>query len=193
MIKRTSIYDRISEKRLAREEAERLALEQAAVAPEPEPEPVPVIALQNTPSSFTFGGFNLAFPSGFDFRDIQTTIEHEGEPIILTIKRRDVRQGQALPELFEESVQTFRKLYPDMRVIRQRDYLVAGSAAKSLDFHFKIGHGERHGRLVGAVVPVDGSEGLQWLSISCVIDPTKPSLSHWLIDFDSMLDGVAAR
>lgn len=190
---RTSIYDRISAKRIALEEAARLEQQNAPVVEQaPEPEPLPVVALQGTPSSFNFGGFNLAFPAGFNFRDIQTTIEHEGEPIILTIKRRDVAQGQNLEKLFDASVQMFRTIYPELRIIRQREYSVAGSAAKSLDFHFKIGHAERHGRLVGAIVPVAGSDEVQWLNISCVIDPTKPVLSLWLVDFDSMLDGLAA-
>ena len=191
---RTSIYDRISAKRIALEEAARLEQQNAPVVErEPEPEPVPVVALQSTPSSFNFGGFNLAFPAGFNFRDIQTTIEHEGEPIILTIKRRDVARGQNLEKLFEASVQMFRTIYPELRIIRQREYSVAGNAAKCLDFHFKIGHAERHGRLVGAIVPVAGSDEVQWLNISCVIDPTKPALSLWLVDFDSMLEGLAAR
>jgi len=34
---------------------------------------------------------------------------------------------------------------------------------------------------------------LQWLEISCLIDPTKPDLSLWLADFDSMLGGLAAQ
>jgi hypothetical protein len=191
---RTSIYDRISAKRIALEEAARLEqLNAPVVVPASEPEPVAVVALQDTPSSFNFGGFNLAFPAGFHFRDIQTTLEHEGEPIILTIKRRDVMQGQTLQQLFDTALQTLRTIYPQLRIIRQRDYSVAGSAAKCLDFHFNMGHAERHGRLVGAIVPVAGSDELQWLNISCVIDPTKPALSLWLVDFDSMLEGLAAR
>lgn len=191
---RTSIYDRISAKRIALEEAARLEQQNApVVVSAPEAEPVAVVALQDTPSSFNFGGFNLAFPAGFHFRDIQTTLEHEGEPITLTIKRRDVMRGQNLQQLFDAGVQTLRTIYPQLRIIRQRDYSVAGSAAKCLDFHFKIGHAERHGRLVGAIVPVAGSDEVQWLNISCVIDPTKPALSLWLIDFDSMLEGLAAR
>ncbi|MCK1792771.1 hypothetical protein L9059_21850, partial [Pseudomonas sp. TNT19] len=99
---RTSIYDRISAKRIALEEAARLEqLNAPVVVPASEPEPVAVVALQDTPSSFNFGGFNLVFPAGFHFRDIQTTLEHEGEPIILTIKRRDVMQGQTLQQLFD--------------------------------------------------------------------------------------------
>ncbi|WP_212627204.1 DcrB-related protein [Pseudomonas sp. PP3] len=191
---RVSLYDRISEKRIAQEEAERLAQQNAVLAqPEPEPEPAPVVALQDTPSHFTFAGFNLAFPAGFHFREIQTTIEHEGEPVSLTIKRRDVQQGQTLEQLFEAALQAFREDHPDVRIIRQRDVNVAGSAAKSADLHFKSGHADRHARLVGALVPVAGREDMQWLSIGCEIDPARPALSLWLVDFDGMLDGLAAR
>jgi hypothetical protein len=191
---RTSLYDRISEKRIAQEEAARIEQDNAPVIePESEPEPVPVVALQDTPSSFNFAGFNLAFPTGFHFREIQTTVEHEGEPVGLTIKRRDVQQGQTLEQLFEASVQAFRKDHPDVRIIRQRDVSVAGSAAKSADLHFKSGHADRHARLVGALVPVAGHDDMQWLSIACEIDPARPALSLWLVDFDGMLDGLAAR
>lgn len=191
---RTSLYDRISEKRIAQEEAARIELQNAPVIePEPEPEPEPVVALQDTPSSFNFGGFNLGFPTGFNFREVQTTLEHEGESVSLSIKRRDVQQGQTLEQLFEASVQAVRKDHPDVRIIRQRDVRVAGSAAKSVDLHFKSGHADRHARLVGALVPVAGREDMQWLSIGCEIDPARPALSLWLVDFDGMLDGLAAR
>ncbi|WP_207870027.1 DcrB-related protein [Pseudomonas sp. 51_B] len=194
-----SIYDRISARREALEEQERLAklaeADQAASAkPEQEPEAVPVpVALRNVASGFTFCGFHLQFPGGFRFRDIQTTIEHEGELVTLNIRRRDVRAGQDLEHLFESAVRSLRESNPQMRVIRQRDCHVAGSPAKVLDFHFKAGQQPRHGRLVGALVPVEGSEMPQWLDIACVIDPTSSGLSQWLAEFDRMLDGLALR
>ncbi|VVO36377.1 hypothetical protein PS712_05438 [Pseudomonas fluorescens] len=191
---RTSLYDRISEKRIAQEEAARIEQSSAPVIePEPEPEPEPVVALEDTPSSFTFAGFNLVFPTGFHFREIQTTVEHEGEPVSLTIKRRDVQQGQTLDQLFQAAVQAFREEHSDVRIIRQRDVSVAGSAAKSADLHFKSGHADRHARLVGALVPVAGRDTVQWLSIACEIDPARPALSLWLVEFDGMLDGFAVR
>ncbi|AXM95798.1 hypothetical protein ACU5P1_18050 [Pseudomonas plecoglossicida] len=195
MAYKPSIYDRISAKREAQEEAARLAkLAEAAKAlePVPEPEPVPV-ALQDVASAFTFAGFNLQFPTGFRFRDIQTTLEHEGEPVNLQIRRRDARDGQRLEQLFEAAVVALRESNPQLRVIRQRDCHLAGSAAKVLDFHFNAGHEPRHGRLVGALVPTEGSNALQWLDISCVIDPSRPVLSLWLVEFDLMLDGLALR
>ncbi len=187
---RTSIYDRISAKREAQEEAARLAkLAAAASEPEPQPEPEPA-ALQETTSRFTFGGFDLVFPDGFRFRDIQTVIEHEGEPVSLRIRRRDVRAKQSLEQLFDASIRALRETSPQLRVIRQRDSSLAGNAAKVLDFHFTVGHEQRHGRLIGALVPVEGCDEVQWLDISCVIDPAKPSLSLWLAEFDIMLAGL---
>ncbi|MBO9551036.1 DcrB-related protein [Pseudomonas sp.] len=190
-----SIYDRISARREALEEEARLAkLVEAAKAAEPEPEPEPVpVALQDVASGFTFGGFNLQFPAGFRFRDIQTTLEHEGEPVSLNIRRRDVRAQQSLAQLFEAAIQALREQNPQLRVIRQRDCHVAGSPAKALDFHFNAGHEPRHGRLVGTLVPVEGSDMPQWLDLACVIDPTNPGLSQWLAEFDRMLDGFALR
>ncbi|TDF86148.1 hypothetical protein [Pseudomonas sp. H9] len=192
---RPSIYDRISAKREAQQQAARLAtLEVAASVPVPLPEPEPEpAALQDVASGFTFGGFNLQFPVGFRFRDIQTTLEHEGEPVTLTVRRRDVRSRQPLEHLFEAAIQALRELNPELRLIRLRDCHLAGSAAKALDFHFNAGHEPRHGRLVGALVPVEGCDAPQWLDISCVIDPTIPGLSLWLAEFDRMLDGLALR
>jgi hypothetical protein len=193
-VTRVSLYDRISEKRLALEAQARLA-EQAAPVVEapPEPEPEPAAPLQDTPSSFNFGGFNLAFPAGSQFRDIRATIEHGDVPVTLTIRRRDVRQDQTLPQLFQEAVQVFRDSYADLRVIRERDCKVAGNPAMALDFNFKVGLGERHGRFVGALVAVSGGDEKQWLDISCEIDPTLPGLSLFLTEFDEMLDGLTSR
>ncbi|SEI46928.1 MULTISPECIES: DcrB-related protein [unclassified Pseudomonas] len=190
---RTSIYDRISERRLALEEAARVEQQNPLPVAEPEPEPEPVVPLRDVPSRFSFGGFDLSLPDSFRFRDIQTTIEHDGEPVVLTIKRRDVREGATLDVLLQDAMQTFRKLYPQLRVIRERDCSLAGSPAKAVDFHFTMGHAERHGRLVGGIVPVADGQTSQWLSLSCVIDPVKPSLSLWLVDFDNMLSGMATR
>jgi len=190
-----SIYDRISARREALEEEARLArLAEAAKEPEPLPEPEPVpVALQDVASGFTFGGFNLQFPGGFRFRDIQTTLEHQGEPVTLNIRRRDVRASQPLGQLFDAAILALRETTPQLRVIRQRDCHVAGSPAKVLDFHFNAGHAPRHGRLVGALVPVEGRDTPQWLDIACVVDPTSPGLSQWLAEFDRMLDGLALR
>ncbi|WP_079228071.1 hypothetical protein [Pseudomonas putida] len=190
-----SIYDRISARREALEEEARLAKlaeEAKAAEPLPEPEPVPV-ALQEVASSFTFGGFNLQFPGGFRFRDIQTTLEHEGETVSLKIRRRDAPAQQALEQLFDASIQVLCESNPTLRVIRQRDCSLAGNAAKVLDFHFAAGLEQRHGRLVGALVPVQGQDKLQWVDISCVVDPSRPALSLWLIDFDSMLAGLVGN
>lgn len=188
-----SIYDRISAKREALEEAARVArLAEPVQMPVPVPEPEPVrAALQDVASGFTFAGFNLQFPPGFRFRDIHTSIEHEGEPVSLSIRRRDVRVSQPLEQQFEEAIQALRQVTPQLRVIRQRDCQLAGNPARVLDFHFNAGHEPRHGRLVGALVPVTGTQALQWLDISSVIDPSKPGLSQWLAEFDRMLDGFA--
>ncbi|UFI44944.1 hypothetical protein [Pseudomonas savastanoi] len=193
-MERTSLYDRISAKRIADEEAARkAALEAPVVEAVPEPDPEPVTPLQDVPSSFNFGGLNLAFPESALFREIQATIEYKGEPLTLSVKRKDVMLGETLEALFESSVQAFRARDKELRIIRQRGCTLVGCAAKALDFHFKEGSAEQHARLVGALVPVAGRDVLQWLEISCLIDPTKPDLSLWLADFDSMLGGLAAH
>ncbi|KGS15725.1 MULTISPECIES: DcrB-related protein [Pseudomonas syringae group] len=191
---RPSLYDRISAKRIADEEAARkAALEAPVVEAVPEPEPEPVTPLQDVPTSFNFSGFTLAFPESMLFREIQATVEYKGETLTLSVKRKDVMQGETLEALFEHSVQAFREHDPELRIIRRRDCTLAGCAAKALDFHFKVGSEEHHARLVGALVPLAGKDVLQWLEISCLIDPTKPDLSLWMADFDSMLSGLAAH
>ena len=150
-----SIYDRISARREAQEESARLAsLAEAAHVPEavPEPEPLPAV-LQDVASAFTFAGFSLQFPLGFRFRDIQTTLEHEGEPVSLSIRRRDVPARQPLEQLFQSAVEALRELNPQLRVIRQRDCFLAGNPAKVVDFHFNAGHEPRHGRLAAHWCP----------------------------------------
>ncbi|WP_263261074.1 hypothetical protein [Pseudomonas sp. RIT-PI-S] len=190
---RTSIYDRLSERRLA-QEAAALAEQQAAGAVQaPLAQPEPVVPLQDAPSSFSFAGFNLLLPEGFRFRDIQMTLEQNGEPVALAIQRRDVHEGATLDGLLAQALQALRVLHPELRLIRERDCTLAGSAAMAVDFRFSLGNAERHGRLVVSIVPVTGGQPPQWLSLSCVVDPLKPSLSAWLIDFDTMLLGMTAR
>ncbi|WP_423812495.1 DcrB-related protein, partial [Pseudomonas viridiflava] len=82
---------------------------------------------------------------------------------MLSIKRRDVRDGQTLESLFDASLQAFRERDPELRVIRRQDSTLAGSPAKALDFFFKVGTAEHHARLVGAVVPVAEQGVQQWL------------------------------
>lgn len=195
MIKnRPNLYDRLSADRIAKEKAAQVAqLEAAALEAERQAAPVAPAILQEASSCFTFGGFQLDFPDGFRFRDIQTTLEHDGEPVTLNIRRRDVREGQTLDQLFEDSLQALLRVNPQVRFVRRSDANLAGSPAKTLDFQFTIDHEQQHGRLIGALVPVAGRDYPQWLEISCAIDPAKAGLSHWLLQFDRMLDGLAIR
>lgn len=191
---RASLYDRISAKRIADEEAARkAALEAPAVVAAPEPEPEPVTPLQEVPSSFSFGGLHLAFPETVRFLEVQATVEYQGQPLKLDIKRRNAMQGEGLETLFKQSVQAFHAQDPELRIIRQRDCTLLGCTARALDFHFKIGHTEQHARLIGALVPLVGNDALQWLEITCLIDPTQPDLTGWLVAFDSMLLGLVGH
>jgi hypothetical protein len=194
MIKRTSIYDRISEKRLAQEEAERIALEQAAAEPVIEViEVAPPAPLQDIPSSFNFGGFNFAFPEGLAFSDISAIAHLDGEEIAISVQRRSVPEERTLAQGFAEACEELQQRYLEMRVVRQRESSLAGNPAMTLDFTFRVGHEERHGRLIGAMVPLAGRNERQWLGVSCVIDPDKPALAGWLLDFDDMLTGLSPR
>lgn len=192
---RTSLYDRISERRLAdealaREEAERAAAQQAldiiqAAIPVPQP-------LRDATCSFNFGGFRFGFPEGFGCSAIDATVQVDGEPVVVSIQRSDVPEEANLAGAFAEAVKALQPLYGNVRVIRQYETLLAGNAALALDFHFRVSFEERHGRLIGSIVPVADHNERQWLSVGCVIDSEKPALKTWLLDFDVMLEGMTA-
>jgi hypothetical protein len=191
---RRSIFDRISEERLAREALEReqaLADAAEAAARALLPEPIPITAMKPQPSRIDLGGFSFELPGGFAFRDVEMSIECDGLPVVLKIQRREVGEADQLAALFEEAIDTTCKPCTDLRIIRRYDTLFAGSEAKAIDFSFKDGAQNRHGRLVAAIVPLLGVEQRQWLSLSSVIDPSQPALATWLIDFDNMLAGAA--
>ncbi|MCI3943272.1 hypothetical protein K0038_00262 [Pseudomonas syringae] len=194
-MRRTSIYDRISERRLAdealaREEAERTAAQQErertqAAIPVAQP-------LRDASSSFNFGGFHFGFPEGFRCSAIEATVEIAGEPVVVSIQRRDVPEEANLTEAFAEAVKALKPLHGVIQVIRQYETVLAGNAALGLDFHFRAGFEERHGRLICAIVPVADHNLRQWLSVGCVIDSEKPALKTWLLDFDHMLQSLTA-
>lgn len=194
-MRRTSLYDRISERRLAdealaREEAVRAAAQRERELIEvaiPVPQP-----LLNAPCSFNFGGFQFSFPEGFRCSAIEATVEVGGEPVVVSIQRRDVPEEATLAEAFAEAVKALQPLHGEVQVIRHYETLLAGNAALALDFHFRAGLEERHGRLIGSIVPCADHNERQWLSVGCVIDSEKPALKTWLLDFDSMLEGLTA-
>lgn len=188
---RTSMYDRISERRialeaLAREEEERRAAESPAQAQNV----VPLAMQDEAPTVFNLGGFSFGFPAALRFEDLQITAMLNGEPVAIGVQRRSVTHERTLDQAFDEAVQDLHERHGSLRVIRRRDSTLAGSDALALDFLFRVGHQERHGRLVGAMVPVADRNERQWLAITCVIDPEKPALKGWLLDFDNMLNGL---
>lgn len=193
-MRRTSIYDRISENRL---KAEALAREEAdRIADEPMVEVAEVAlpaSLQHMGSSFNFGGFEFSFPKDLTVCDIAVTAQVKGEPVSISMERRPAAEGSSLAKAFAETREALAARYPGVRIIRQRESALAGNPAMVLDFIFRVGHGERHGRLAGAIVPLAGGKEHQWLCIACVIDPQKPALSDWLLNFDNMLTGLAPR
>lgn len=191
---RTSIYDRISEKRLAAEALARQQAEEAANAPALviEPEPVPVLSLQPARNELKVAGLALLMPQGFNFRDIDTTLEKDGHPVTFSAKRRPAPEGLTLQRSAELYVGNLRKHHPDVTIVRQRDCLLAGSPAISVDYVFTADQERRHGRATSAIIdPVNGSER-QWFSVSTVINPDLPALASWLIDFDDMLSDIVA-
>lgn len=192
---RTSIYDRISEKRLALEAQERLEAELADNAPAIviEPEPTPVLQLQPARNELTIAGLDLVLPQSCSFRNIDITLDKEGNAVTVSVKRRPAPDGLTLQRAVDLYVENLRKLHSDITIVRQSDCVLAGSAANALDYIYTAGQATRHGRAVSSIIdPVSGGER-QWLNISTMIDPNKAALGDWLIDFDAMLETIAAR
>lgn len=194
MVVRTSIFDRLSERRFADEALAREQARQAAAQAEAAallPVPIPVTPLVKAPSSLNLGGFNFELPDSFAFRDVDFSIERDGQAVAMSIRRRDVSENDELDPLFDAALELLRKQHPQARLIRRYSCLFAGSEAVALDYSFKAGAQDRHGRLVGSLVPLHGADQRQWLSVACVIDPSQPALVTWLLDFDRMLAAVA--
>lgn len=190
---RPSLYDRIAAKRIADEEAARLAALQAPVVEAaPEPEPQAVTPLQEGPSHFSFGGLQVSLPAHARLLAVQATVDYNGEPLTVTIKRSTVREGDVLGVLFERALQAFSAQAPGLRVIRQQGCTLLGCDAQAVDVHINAQGKAQHARLIGALVPQAGSEALQWLEVSCQIDPTQSELSGWLTHFDSLVADLAA-
>lgn len=191
---RTSIFDRISEKRLAAEALARQQAEEAAnaVVPVIEAEPAPVMLLQPARNELQIAGLQLRMPQGVNFRDIDTTLEKEGHPVTFTAKRRPAPEGLTLQRGAELYVGNLRKYHPDLTIVRQRDCLLAGGPAISLDYAFGAGQERRHGRAISAIVNAANGSERQWFSVSTVINPDLPALASWLIDFDEMLANITS-
>lgn len=191
---RTSMYDRISEKRLAAEALAREEAEQAAAvaAIAITHEPAPVLPLQPSRNELKIAGLALVMPHLLAFRDLDMTLEREGHPVTFSAKRRPAPEGLTLERSTELYVDNLRKHHSDVTVVRQNDCLLAGSPAVSLDYAFKVGQERRHGRATSAVIaPANGNER-QWFSVSTVINPDQPAFANWLIEFDEMLGRIAA-
>ncbi|MNU43586.1 hypothetical protein D3C71_323760 [compost metagenome] len=190
---RTSIYDRISEKRLAAETLARQQLQEAAEASPAviEPEPVAVVPLQLTRNELKVAGLNLVMPQGFNFRDIDTTLEKHGHPVTFSAKRRPAPEGLTLQRSVQLYVENLRKNHPDVTIVRQSDCLLAGSPAITLDYIFTAGQERRHGRATSAVIQPGHGNERQWLSMSTMINPAHAELADWLIEFETMLENIS--
>ncbi|ANJ55716.1 hypothetical protein [Pseudomonas silesiensis] len=191
---RTSIYDRISEKRLAAEALARQLQQQAADAPPAviEPEPIVKVPLQLARNGLTVAGLNLLIPDGFNFRDIDTTLEKYGHPVTFGAKRRPAPEGLTLRRAVELYVEKLRQDHPDVTIVRQSDGVLAGHRAIALDYIFTAGQERRHGRAMSAVIESDNGNERQCFSISTMINPAHAELADWLIEFDAMLESVSA-
>jgi hypothetical protein len=191
---RTSMYDRISENRLAVEALDREEAEQAAAAAAIAitNAPAPVLPLQPSRNELKIAGLMLVMPQLLAFRDLDMTLEREGHPVTFSAKRRPAPEGLTLQRSTELYVENLRKHHGDVAVVRQQDCLLAGSPAVSLDYAFKAGQERRHGRAISAIVAPAGGNERQWFSVSTVINPDQPAFANWLIEFDEMLGSIAS-
>ncbi len=191
----TSIYDRISQKREAAEALARQQAEQdraAAEALSSLPEPVPVLPLQVERNALRIAGLNLSMPTGFSFRDIETTLEFAGCEVTFSARRRAAPEGLDLLKAVDLYVKNLRACHAEMTLVRQDDRLLAGHRAIALDYWFPVAQQRRHGRTVCAMITSDDGPR-QWLEMSTHIDPSQAQLADWLIEFDAMLAGMTAQ
>ncbi len=191
---RTSMYDRISEKRLAAEALAREEAQRAAQAPPIviEPEPLPAIPLQLTQNEMRIASLNLRMPPGFSFRNSDTTLEKYGRTVTLSAKRRAAPEGLTLERSVELYVENLRKHHPDFILVRRRDCLLAGSPGVSLDYLFNSGTERSHGRAVVTIIDAQQDDERHWFSLSTVVNPDHAELAEWLIEFDAMLENITA-
>jgi hypothetical protein len=191
---RTSMYDRISEKRLAAEALARQQAEEAANAQVMviEPEPEPLLPLQPSRNQLKIAGLVLLMPHVLTFRDLDMTLDREGQPVTFSAKRRPAPEGLTLQRSAELYVDNLRKHHGDVTVVRQSDCLLAGNPAISLDYAFMAGEERRHGRATSAIIAAAHGNDRQWFSVSTVINPEHAALASWLIEFDEMLENIAA-
>lgn len=194
MVVRTSIFDRLYERRmadeaLARQQAEQAAAEVAAAALLPVE--IPVTPMVDKPSRFDLGGFLFELPASTSVRDMELTLDHEGEAVLLAVRRRDVGETPTLADLFTAEIEALEQRYPHLHQVRRRESLLAGNKALALDYQFLDGHDQRHGRLVAGLIAQADNSAPQWLSIRCTFDPNVEALGGWLLQFDQMLDGLA--
>jgi len=181
----TSIYDRLAQRRQASE----TPAEQSPPSPEAAPlEPPPVPGpLRAGPNGITLAGLPLAFPEAYAVRGIEVTLERNGRPLALGLKKRAAPEQIGLDQAMDSLLASLEKRHPDLLVVRRAERQLAGHPAQQVDYHYRDGQQARHGRVVGALLPQAGGQR-QWLSLSTVLDPDQAELAEWLIDFDAMLD-----
>ena len=79
-----------------------------------------------------------------------------------------------------------------LHILRRSERTLAGARALVLDYRFTRENEEKHGRSVGALLPVNGHTHRQWFCISCVFGCRHEALSDWLPEFDALLDTLAS-
>ncbi|MFZ0155542.1 hypothetical protein [Pseudomonas sp.] len=194
---RTSIYDRISEKRLAAEALARQQADQAALEP-PASEhaqlpAAPGLALEPGHNALKIAGLNLLIPQGFNFRDIDTTLEVSGHPVTLSARRRPAPEGLNLQHALELYVSKLRQRHPDITLVRRAECQLVGHPAIALDYLYSFEQERRHGRAVCTLIAAVKGNEHQWFSLATVINPDHARLADWLIEFDAMLADINAH
>ncbi|SDK89162.1 protein of unknown function [Pseudomonas delhiensis] len=181
----SSIYDRLAQRRQTPEPAP----EQPPQAPEAAP-PCPAPAaglLREGANGVTLAGLLVALPEAYGVRGIEVTLERNGRPLALGLKKRPAPEQLGLDQAMDSLLASLEKRHADLRIVRRAPRQLAGHPAQQVDYLYRDGQQARHGRVVGALLPLAGGPR-QWLSLSTVLDPNPAELAEWLIDFDAMLD-----
>lgn len=195
MIRRTSIYDRLSERReatekAAREQAERDAAAEAALQAARLAErarPLPLVPDRN---ELTLSGLRLVMPQGLQLRDCTTTLQVGQHQVTLHAQRSPLAREQTLERVVEQHLAEARQRHTEITLIRRQACSFAGHDAVRLDYRVCNADEARHCQAVMLLVPERAGQEAQALTLSTVVDPDQEALASWLITFDAMVANI---
>ncbi|AZE94087.1 hypothetical protein C4J96_1969 [Pseudomonas orientalis] len=191
-MRQRNLYDRLSERRLA---------EHNIPAVEADEPPAPEIAasaqditseLQPQHCHLILAGLQLTFPEHLTPTRAEITLYKQGHPVSINLQRLPVPDNHTLERAMDSECAELQHRCKQLHILRRSERTLAGARALVLDYRFTLENEEKHGRSVGALLPVNGHTHRQWFCISCVFGCRHEVLSDWLPEFDALLDTLTS-